>query len=124
MEYEYMRALRQRFFTEPDVTLQREIEESWRSLSERMGKEDQKRILGLVDMQAVLLEKTTLASFVSGFQLAFGIAGELTPYSFSRDEKAYAEKRRDCCGKAQGERRREYSQTQGWPVGGPLYSGL
>ena len=67
-----MRALRQRFFVEPDVALQREIEESWRRLSNRVSKEDQKRILGLVDLQAALLEETTLASFVSGFQLALG----------------------------------------------------
>ena len=100
MEYEYMRALRQRFFLEPDMTLQREIEESWRRLSERMSKEDPKRILRLADMQAALLEETTLASFVSGFQLALGIAGELTPYSFARDEEDRAEERRDCCGKA------------------------
>ena len=50
MEYEYMRALRQRFFTEPDMVLQKEVEKSWRSLSERVSKEDQRRILGLVDM--------------------------------------------------------------------------
>lgn len=100
MEYEYIRALHQRFFTEPDVALQREIEESWRRLSDHVSREDQKRILGLVDLQAALLEETTLASFVSGFQLALGIAGELTPYSFSRDEEARAEERRDCCGKA------------------------
>ena len=60
MEYEYMRALRQKFFTEPDVRLQKKIEESWRSLSERVGKEDQKKILGLVDLQTALLEETTL----------------------------------------------------------------
>lgn len=96
MEYEYMRALRQRFFVEPDVMTQQEIEKGWRSLSERVGKEDQKRILGLADMQAALLEETSLASFVSGFQLALGIAGELAPYSFARDEEIRAEERRDC----------------------------
>lgn len=98
MEYEYMRALRQRFFKEPDIPLQREIEQDWRSLSERVSKEDQRRILGLVNLQAALLEETTLASFVSGFQLALGIAGELTPYSFARDEEIRAEERRDRCG--------------------------
>ena len=46
MEYEYMRALRQRFFVEPNVMTQREIEKGWRRLSERVDKEDQKRILG------------------------------------------------------------------------------
>ena len=104
MDYEYMRALRQRFFTEPDVALQKEVEKGWRSLSERVSEEDQKRILSLVDLQAVLLEETMLASFVSGFQLALGIAGELTPYSFARDEEDQAEERRDHRGKAQGER--------------------
>ena len=95
MGYEYMRALRQRFFTEPDVALQREVEKGWRSLSERVGKEDQRRILSLVDLQAALLEETSLVSFVSGFQLALGIAGELTSYSFARDEEDRAEERRD-----------------------------
>nr|WP_325303652.1 hypothetical protein [uncultured Oscillibacter sp.] len=96
MGYEYMRALRQRFFTEPDVALQREVEKGWRSLSERVGKEDQRRILSLVDLQAALLEETSLASFVSGFQPALGIAGELTPHFFARDEENRAEERRDC----------------------------
>lgn len=100
MEYEYMRALRQRFFKEPDIPLQREFEQGWQGLSERVSKEDQRRILGLVDLQAALLEETTLASFVSGFQLALGIAGELTPYSFARDEEDRAEERRDHRGEA------------------------
>lgn len=101
MEYEYMRALRQRFFAEPDTALQREIEASWRRLSDRVSKEDQKQILGLVDLQAALLEEAILASFVSGFQLALGIAGELKPYSFARDEEARAEERGNCHGEAQ-----------------------
>ena len=100
MEYEYMRALRQRFFTEPDVALQKEVEKGWRSLSERVSKEDQRRILGLVDLQAALLEETTLASFVPGFQLALGIAGEITPYSFASDEEDRAEESRDHRGEA------------------------
>ena len=48
-----------------------------------------------MDMQAALLEETSLVSFVSGFQLALGIAGELTSYSFARDEEDRAEERRD-----------------------------
>lgn len=102
MEYEYMRALHQRFFVEPDAVMQQKIEESWQRLSDRASKEDQKRILGLVDMQVALLEETALASFVSGFQLALGIAGELKPYSFARDEEMMAEERRDRCGEAEG----------------------
>lgn len=64
MECEYMRAPHQRFFTGRDVRLQREIEQSWRYLSERVSKEERKRILWLVDIQAPLPEETTLASFV------------------------------------------------------------
>ena len=63
-----MRALRQRFFTEPDVALQREIEASWRRLSERVSKEDKKQIFGLIDLQAALLEESMLASFAVGFR--------------------------------------------------------
>ncbi|WP_300347402.1 hypothetical protein [uncultured Oscillibacter sp.] len=83
MENEYMRVLRQRFFVEPDMALQKEIEASWRGLSERVSREDQKRILGLIDLQAALLEESTLASFAAGFQVALGIASELKPYSFA-----------------------------------------
>ena len=101
MEYEYMRALRQRFFVEPDVALQKEVEKGWRGLSERVSKEDQKRILGLVDLQAALLDESTLASFTAGFQVALGIAGELKPYSFARDEEVRAEERRNGYVKAQ-----------------------
>nr|WP_325214558.1 hypothetical protein [uncultured Oscillibacter sp.] len=104
MEYEYMRALRQRFFVEPDMMTQREIEKGWRCLSDRVGREDQKRILGLMDMQAALLEETSLASFVAGFQLALGIAGELTHYSFASDEEDRAEERRASRGEAEGKR--------------------
>ena len=53
-----------------------------------------------MDLQAALLEETTLASFVSGFQLALGIAGEITPYSFASDEEDRAEERRDHRGEA------------------------
>lgn len=102
MEYEYLRALRQRFFAEPDVALQKEIEVSWRRLSNRVNEEEQKQILGLVDLQTTLLEESTLASFATGFQVALGIASELKPYSFARDEEARAEERRDNYGKAQG----------------------
>ena len=102
MEYEYMGTLRQRFFAEPDVALQREIEANWRGLSERMSREDQKQILGLVDLQAALLDESTLASFAAGFQVALGIANELKPYSFARDEEERAERRRDGHGEAQG----------------------
>ncbi len=98
MEYEYMRALRQRFFVEPDLALQREIEANWRRLSERVSREDQKRILGLVDLQAALLDESTLASFAAGFQVALGIASELKPYSFARDEEVRAEERRESNG--------------------------
>jgi len=66
-----------------------------------VSKEDQKRILGLVDLQAALLDESTLASFTAGFQVALGIAGELKPYSFARGEEVRAEERRNGYVKAQ-----------------------
>ena len=60
---DYMKALHQRFFREPAYP---EIE---------------------------LREEISLASFTAGFQLALGIAGELTPYCFEDDEEERALRR-------------------------------
>ena len=63
----------------------------WVPFGDINTREVQKRILGLVDLQAALLKETSLASFVSGFQLAHGITGELTSYCFARGEEDRAE---------------------------------
>ena len=64
----YMRALHQRFCQEPEC----------RNLQEQ------------ADLGIELREETSLAAFIAGFQLALGIASELTPYSFEDEEEQHA----------------------------------
>ena len=89
---DYMMALHQRFCKEPgcrEVREQiREVEESLRQALDRQGQE---QLLKLADLENELLDETSLESFLSGFQLALGIAAELAPsYSFDDDEEQRA----------------------------------
>ena len=43
-----------------------------------------------MDLGIELREETSLAAFIAGFQLALGIASELTPYSFEDEEEERA----------------------------------
>ena len=52
-------------------------------------------LLKLADLAIELREDVSLASFTAGFQLALGIAGELTPYSFEDDEEERALRRQE-----------------------------
>ena len=73
---DYMKALHQRFFREPAYPeIRREA------------------LLKLADLAIELREEISLASFTAGFQLALGIAGELTPYCFEDDEEERALRR-------------------------------
>lgn len=82
---DYMRALHQRFFREPAYPeIRRELETLRLALREKL---DREALLKLADLAIELREEISLASFTAGFQLALGIAGELTPYSFEDDEE-------------------------------------
>ena len=75
---DYMTALYQRFFREPDVTeLEEEIEQTRQEVRGCLSKEERRKLLQLVDLQNLLREETSLASFTAGFKLAWGIAKEL-----------------------------------------------
>lgn len=90
---DYMRALHQRFYHEPEHTeLSKELESIRCNLRDKMDRQDREKLLKLVDLEIELREETSLASFIAGFQLAFGIAGELGHYSFEDEEeqRAYA----------------------------------
>ena len=79
---DYMRALYQRFFREPDV-------------SELVDKMQRRRLMHLVDSQNLLKEEISLASFTAGFKLAWGLSKELEAdglYSFDEEETE-----RVCC---------------------------
>ena len=88
--YDYMKALHLRFYREPECAqLRREIDEARETLRARLGREDKRTLLHLTDGLSLLREETALESFVSGFQLAWGMAWELEArglYSFDAEE--------------------------------------
>ena len=91
---DYMAALHQRFFQEPDVTeLEKEIEQTRQEVRDCLDKLQRRKLMQLVDSQNLLREETSLASFTAGFKLAWGIARELEAdglYSFQKEEEQRA----------------------------------
>ena len=88
---DYMRALHQRFFREPECAdVREEIEGLRRELREQLERQDREKLLKLVDLGIELREETSLASFMAGFKLAWGLAQELEAdglYSFEDKEE-------------------------------------
>ncbi len=88
---DYMRALHQRFFQEPECAdVWEEIEALRQELRETLQKPERRKLLRLVDAQNLLREETSLASFMAGFKLAWGLAQELEAdglYSFEDKEE-------------------------------------
>ena len=88
---DYMRALHQRFFREPKYTdVRREIEGLRGELREQLDRQNREKLLKLVDLGIELREETSLASFMAGFKLAWGLAQELEAdglYSFEDEEE-------------------------------------
>ena len=91
---DYMRALHQRFFREPDVSeLEEDIENTRQEVRDFLDKMQRRRLMHLVDTQNLLREETSQASFTAGFKLAWGIAKELEAdglYSFPKEEERRA----------------------------------
>ena len=91
---DYMTALHQRFFREPDFSeLEEEIEQSRQEVRDCLDKLQRRRLMQLVDAQNLLREETSLFSFIAGFKLAWGIAKELEAdglYSFDCEEEQRA----------------------------------
>lgn len=107
---DYMTALYQRFFQEPDFTeLEEEIEQARQEVRDCLDKLQRCKLMQLVDAQKLLREKTSLASFIAGFKLAWGIAKELEAdglYSFEYEQEQRAckaaEQEVKPCGKETG----------------------
>ena len=67
-----------------------EIEALRQELRETLQKPERRKLLRLVDAQNLLREETSLASFMAGFKLAWGLAQELEAdglYSFEDKEE-------------------------------------
>ena len=67
---DYMTALHQRFYREPDFSeLEEEIEQTHQEVRDCLDKMQRRRLMHLVDTQNLLREETSLASFTAGFKL-------------------------------------------------------
>ena len=92
--YDYMRALHARFCREPE--LQKawvELDQAYREIKARLGQQDQETLLQLADLENELREEVSLTSFIAGFRLGMGIAGELEPYCFEDEDERRATER-------------------------------
>ena len=86
--YDYMKALHARFCKEPELQKVRaELDRSYREIKARLGQQDRETLLQLADLENELREETSLTSFIAGFQLGMGIAGEIEPYCFEDEEE-------------------------------------
>ena len=92
--YDYMKALHTRFRREPELQKAREeLEQAYREIKARLGQQDQETLLQLANLENELREETSLTSFIAGFQLGMGIAGEIEPYCFEDEEEKRATER-------------------------------
>ena len=92
--YDYMKALHARFCWEPELQKVRvELERTYREIKEKLHLPEQETLLQLVDLENELREETSLTSFIAGFQLGMGIAGELEPYCFEDGDERRATER-------------------------------
>ena len=92
--YDYMKALHARFCREPELQKVRvEMERTYREIKARLDPQDQETLLQLADLENELREETSLTSFIAGFRLGMGIAGELEPYCFEDEDERRATER-------------------------------
>ena len=92
--YDYMKALHARFCKEPELQKVRaEMERTYREIKARLGQQDQEILLQLADLENELREEASLTSFIAGFRLGMGIAGELEPYCFEDEDERRATER-------------------------------
>ena len=92
--HDYMKALHARFCREPELQKAREeLEQAYREIKVRLGQQDQETLLQLADLENELREEASLTSFIAGFRLGMGIAGELEPYCFEDEEEKRATER-------------------------------
>ena len=91
---DYMKALHARFCREPELQkVQEELEQAYREIKARLGQQDQETLLQLADLENELREEASLTSFIAGFRLGMGIAGELEPYCFEDEDERRATER-------------------------------
>ena len=91
---DYMKALHARFCREPELQKVRaELDRAYREIKTRLDPQDQETLLQLADLENELREEASLTSFIAGFRLGMGIAGELEPYCFEDEDERRATER-------------------------------
>ena len=73
--------------------MEEEIEQTRQEVQDCLDKLQRRKLMQLVDAQSLLREKTSMAGFIAGFKLAWGIAKELEAdglYSFDHEEEQRA----------------------------------
>lgn len=92
--HDYMKALRARFCREPELQKVRaELDRTYREIKAKLVQQDQETLLQLTYLENELREEPSLTSFVAGFQLGMGIAGEMERYCFEDEEEKRATER-------------------------------
>ena len=92
--HDYMKALHARFCREPELQKVRaELDRAYREIKAKLVQQDQETLLQLADLENELREETSLTSFIAGFRLGMGIAGELEPYCFEDEDERRATER-------------------------------
>ena len=92
--YDYMKALHARFCREPELQkAQKELEQAYKEIKARLSQQGQETLLQLADLENELREEASLTSFIVGFRLGMGIAGELEPYCFEDEDERRATER-------------------------------
>ena len=91
---DYMKALHARFCREPELQkAQKELEQAYKEIKARLSQQGQETLLQLADLENELREEASLTSFIAGFRLGMGIAGELEPYCFEDEDERWATER-------------------------------
>ncbi len=92
--HDYMKALHARFCREPELQKVRaELDRAYREIKAKLVQQDQETLLQLTDLENELREETSLTSFIAGFRLGMGIAGEIEPYCFEDEDERRATER-------------------------------
>ena len=88
---DYMQALRERFVGECDRDRRQEVHTLRREISQGLSKEDRRKLLRLVDLEAALQEEYALENFLAGFKLAWGLYQELgVPYNYRKEQEQHS----------------------------------
>ena len=78
MENELLKGLYDCFYTPPELDEQEnEVEKCHKALIEALAKPERKLVLRIIDAQDLIIEQTSLDSFIAGFELAWRLSIEL-----------------------------------------------